>query len=345
MKTEVQLNHFLKPKRYQLLLVGLLLMIANTSCKEKTKDSSIMQTTSEQQSPTARLELEFQASLGEGALWNAKNEELYWIDIEGKKFHRYQPITGENKTIDLPSRPGTVVASTDEEALVALEDGIYKVSLSSGVSALFSDVEQEVTTNRFNDGKCDPNGNLWVGSMHLEQSRPEGKLYKITPEGNVQVMLDSVTISNGIVWNKNATTMFYIDTPTAKIRAFDYDVDTSTISNERTLVEVPETLGFPDGMAIDANDNLWVGLWNGNAVANYDSKTGKLIRTIQVPAHNVTSCAFGGKDLATLYITTARVDMTDEELNRFPLAGSLFSVEPGVKGVPASVFKTNLSGQ
>jgi len=122
------------------------------------------------------------------------------------------------------------------------------------------------------------------------------------------------------------------------IRGFDYDLNAGTISNERVAVTVPETLGFPDGMAIDENDQLWVGLWNGNAVAHFDPLTGKLISKIEVPAHNVTACAFGGENLDTLYITTARIDMTAEELIKYPDAGSVFMAVPGVKGVQSTFF-------
>lgn len=151
-------------------------------------------------------------------------------------------------------------------------------------------------------------------------------------------MVDSVTISNGIVWTSDAKTMYYIDTPTSKIMAYDYDINTGTISNERVAVEVSLEDGYPDGMTIDSEDMLWVGLWNGNAIAHFNPKTGELISKIKVPAHNITACAFGGENLDILYITTARIDMTPEELDSLPLSGSVFKVVPGVKGVKASFF-------
>ena len=125
--------------------------------------------------------------------------------------------------------------------------------------------------------------------MHLDQSAPKANLYKVAPNGQSTKMLDSVTISNGIVWTADKKTMYYIDTPTGHIRAFDFDHKNSTISNERIAVEIPESLGFGDGMTIDEEDKLWVGLWNGNAVARFDPLTGNLLEKIEVPAHNVTS--------------------------------------------------------
>lgn len=296
--------------------------------------------TSEKEPEKAVLELEINAVLGEGAFWNYKSNELFWIDIEGKKMHIYNPVTKQNKTIEMPCRIGTVVPTEQKnKAIVALEDGIYIVDTESKELILLSDVESNLIENRFNDGKCDPNGNLWVGSMHLEQTQPKASLYKINETGKAEKMLGNITISNGIVWTKDKKSMYYIDTPTGHIKAFDFDPKTNSISNERIAVTVNPEDGYPDGMTIDNNDMLWVGMWNGNAVAQYNPKTGKLIKKIEVPAHNVTSCTFGGDNLDELYITTASVDMTDEEKKKYPLAGSVFKVKLKEKGVIGNFFK------
>ncbi len=300
------------------------------ACKENVK----------QVKEEAELEFKIDAKLGEGAIWNHISKELYWIDIEGKKLHIYNPSSKQNSSIEMPCRIGTVVPSEDKnKAIVALEDGIYVVNTKTKELSLLSDVESDMTENRFNDGKCDPNGNLWVGSMHLAQNKPNANLYKINEKGESDKMLDGITISNGIVWSKDKSTMYYIDTPKGTIRAFDYDKKTSEISNERVVVTVDPKDGFPDGMAIDDQDMLWVGMWNGNAVAKYNPKTGALEKKIQVPAHNVTSCAFGGDNFDELYITTASVDMTDEEKKQFPLAGSVFKIKLKEKGVKSNFFK------
>ncbi|MFT7628624.1 MAG: sugar lactone lactonase YvrE [Ulvibacter sp.] len=286
----------------------------------------------------ATLEFEIKAKLGEGAFWNHRTQEFYWIDIEAKSLHIYNPKTKSNKSFPTPSRIGTVVPKNSTEAVVALEDGVYLINTESGDISLLSDIENDKTQNRFNDGKCDPSGRLWVGSMALDQKKYSGSLYMIDESGRTELKIDRVTISNGIVWTSNHKTMYYIDTATAKIRAFDFDNNTGNISNERVVIEVNDSLGFPDGMAIDEEDMLWVGMWNGNAVVRFDPNTGEIISKIEVPAHNVTSCAFGGKLLDTLYITTASVDMTPEEHAKYPLAGSLFQAVPGVKGVKSSFF-------
>jgi len=308
-----------------------MILLSVLSCQNSNKKTNMSNL-------VAQLEFKFESQLGEGAVWNYKTQELYWVDIEGKALHIYNPKTKVNKTFPTPSRIGTVVPYTLTEAVVALEDGIYKLNLETGELSLVSDVEAQQTENRFNDGKCDPLGNLWVGSMHLEQTKPHASLYKIDEKGVAAKMVDSVTISNGIVWTSDAKTMYYIDTPTSKIMGYDFDINTGTISNERVAVEVSLEDGFPDGMTIDSEDMLWVGLWNGNAVARYNPNTGALIRKIEVPAHNVTACAFGGENLDILFITTASVDMTPEEQKALPLSGSVFKVIPGVIGVKASFF-------
>ena len=296
------------------------------------------QNNSKMKSKKAELCYEIESKLGEGAFWDHKEQRLYWVDIEGKKAHLFDPAKKTNTTFDTPSRIGTIVPKNKEEAVIALEDGIYMINTSSGKISLLSDVEAKMTYNRFNDGKCDPNGNLWIGSMHLDQSEPKANLYKVNQKGHAKKMLDSVTISNGIVWTKDKSTMYYIDTPTGHIRAFDFNAENSTISNERIAVIIPESVGFGDGMTIDAEDKLWVGLWNGDAVARFDPLSGKLMEKIEVPAHNVTSCSFGGKNFDTLYITTSSLDMTEEEKIKYPYAGSLFTVKPGVVGVAGNFF-------
>ena len=322
--------------KLQLLSLSCILLMTAIGCKnnsEEPKEEVTLDNT-----PKVELAYKIEAQLGEGPIWNAKTQELYWVDILSNQLHIFSPEDNENRTLDVPSPIGTVVPFTSRQAVVALEDGVYKINLSSGDLQLLSDVEADMPGNRLNDGKCDPAGNFWVGSMNYPQNEATGNVYKIEPDGKTTKMIDSVTISNGIVWDRRAKTMFYIDTPTGVIRAYDYNKEDATISNERVVVTVDPADGSPDGMTIDANNNLWVGLWNGNALAHYNSKTGELIQKLEVPAHNVTAAAFGGPDLDILYITTAKVDMTPEELEKYPLAGSIFRYKPEVGGLKSDVF-------
>tara|TARA_R110002050_G_scaffold85490_9_gene182441 strand:+ start:261 stop:1265 length:1005 start_codon:yes stop_codon:yes gene_type:complete len=324
-----QLNHNFMLKYFlYVLLSGTLLGCGAMSDKMNTTEEN-----------KVILAYQTKAELGEGAIWNYKTKELYWIDIEGKSLNIYNPKTNLNKVLETPSRIGTVVPKNSKEALIALEDGIHTIDLETGTTSIFLNMKDALKGRRLNDGKCDPSGRFWVGSMHFSQTKGEAKLFCITNEPNIETKIDSVTISNGIVWTADKKTMYYIDTPTSQIKAYDFNNETGEIFNGRVAVEIPENLGFPDGMTIDEEDMVWVGMWNGNAVIRFNPKTGKVLQRIQVPAHNITSCAFGGDKLETLYITSARLDMTEEELKQYPLAGSVFKVVPGVKGVNSTFFK------
>ncbi|MEO1435020.1 MAG: SMP-30/gluconolactonase/LRE family protein [Bacteroidota bacterium] len=289
--------------------------------------------------PTIELALQIDAQLGEGAFWNIENQTFYWVDIEGKRLHLFDPITGKNRSLQTPTHIGTVVPMNDNVAMVGLVDGAYLMNTETGNLKPYAKIDDNVGATRLNDGKCDPAGRLWVGSMHWETSEPVGSLYRVDGNEQATKILDSITVSNGIVWSKDRKIMYYIDTPTKKIHAFDYDMLSGEIKNERIAVVIADSLGLPDGMTIDADDKLWVGMWNGNAVCRFDPTSGQLMEQVEVPAHNVTSCAFGGPALDTLYITTASIDMTEEEKAQFPLAGSVFKYVPGVKGVPSDLFQ------
>ena len=279
------------------------------------------------------------AILGEGAVWHPAEEVLYWIDITGTKLHRYDPEKKENLTIELDSMPGTVVPSSGRySVVVALETGIKGITPDGKIELLCDYPSNEPKDNRFNDGKCDPAGRFWVGTMSKKETKRAGNLYCF--DGKELVLKQhNVSISNGIVWSGDTKTMYFIDTPEKVVFAYDFDNKTGNITNRRVAFKIPENNGYPDGMAIDNDDNLWIAHWNGAAVICYDSSSGKELHKIEVPALNVTSCAFDGKDLKTLYITTAKQGLTDEQMKKYPLSGSLFRVKCNIKGVPANMFK------
>lgn len=234
---------------------------------------------------------------------------------------------------------GTVVPAESGNLIIALEKGFYQFNPATGSKQFIANPEQDIYGNRFNDGKCDPAGRFWAGTMSLNGESKAGALYRLDPDSSVHKMIDNVSVSNGIVWSTDHRRMYYIDTPTHEVVVWEYNNETGEISNPQTAIKIPEGMGFPDGMTIDAEGNLWIALWNGSAVGCWNPESGELLRTIDVPAKNVTSCAFGDKDLGTLYITTARIGTREEELEKFPHAGGLFKVRPGVKGVEAFFFK------
>lgn len=286
----------------------------------------------------AELVLDTQSTLGEGALWNYRTGELMWVDIKKEILNSYNPETGYNKEMFTGQMIGTVVPTESGNALVALQQGIYYFDVQTGSKKQLAAPEADLPDNRFNDGKCDPSGRFWAGTISTKGEMEVAALYRFDPDTTIHKMVDKVSISNGIVWTKDKTKMYYIDTPTQKVMAYDYDDATGEISNPEVAVNVPREMGSPDGMTIDENDNLWVALWGGSAVGCWDPLSGELIDKIEVPAINITSCAFGDEDLGTLYITSAREATSDEELERWPNAGGVFKYRPGVKGVPAFYF-------
>ncbi len=287
---------------------------------------------------TATLLLDAKTTLGEGSIWHPDEKLLYWIDIEGKALHVYDPAAATDRVIPVGSRIGTVVPASKGEMVVALQSGITRIDPRTGKMTLLNAPLTDPKV-RFNDGKCDPSGRFWVGTMALDTHKYGAVLYRYDTDGSIHTLLDSVTISNGIVWTKDKKTMYYNDTPTGTVQAFDYDDKTGAISRRRVAITIPPGSGSPDGMTIDNEDKLWVALWGGSMVARFDPITGQLLQKVLVPAPNVTSCAFGGKNLDILYITTARLGMRPDQLTRFPLSGGLFSVKPGVKGVKAEFYK------
>lgn len=309
------------------------------ACQAKSESNNTPISEEHIQTWDASLYVEMKNELGEGAIYNHDTKEFWHIDIESKQFFKTEIDTKTQETFNVGQRIGTIVPNDKAQAVVALQDGIYSYDFNTGAQELIVNPLDTIPNIRFNDGKCDPAGRLWVGSMGLDQKSYRASLYSLE-QGAVRLQLDSITISNGIVWSKDQKTMYYIDTPDENVKAYDYDMATGKISNERVVIEIGG-IGFPDGMAIDSEDMLWIALWNGNAVTRWNPKTGKMIGKVNVPAHNITSCAFVGDELDSLVITSARVDMNEEEIEKYPLAGSLFVVVPGVKGVKSTFYKTN----
>lgn len=278
------------------------------------------------------LVLDAQATLGEGPSWDDEHQVLYWVDIAGHKIHIYDPKTNSDKVIQTDQPVGAVVPSKSGGLTVAAEHGFYTIHPDKEQWTPIADPEQHLPENRFNDGKCDAKGRFWAGTMHNGGKENEGALYCLHTDFSVRKVLEPVSISNGIAWAADNETMYYIDTPTRQVVAFDFDLDTGTIRHKRVVVTIPAEQGLPDGMTIDAEGMIWVAHWGGYQVSRWNPKTGEQIQSIQVPVAKVTSCAFGGEKLDELYITTARIDLTPQELAEQPHAGGLFRIKTNVKG-------------
>lgn len=285
---------------------------------------------------TAELLLDTKSILGEGPLWDLEDQCLWWINIEAGQVHRFDPASGKNDTYEIGQRVGTVVRRQSGGLVLALVDGLATYDPESRKLDILCDPEADKPNNRFNDGKCDPQGRFWAGTLNFtDEDQPDGALYCLHTDGTIVKHFDGVRVSNGIVWTSDSQTMYYIDSPTRCIDAFDFNAATGEISNRRTAVKFTEAQGYPDGMTIDSEDMIWVAQWAGWGVSRFNPQTGELLEKIDVPSAQVTACAFGGPELEDLYITTARRGIEGEALDKQPHAGGLFVARPGVKGVPS----------
>lgn len=277
-----------------------------------------------------------QSTLGEGPIWYG--DQLYWVDIIEKKVHAYQPGTGRVRTFQLDHFVGAVVPRRRGGLVVALQTGFAFLDETRGTVTPIVDPEADKLETRFNDGKCDPPGRFWAGTMGLKGERGIGALYMLDAEGRAHRKISGVTTSNGICWSVDARTMYYIDTPTQQVVAYRFDAATGEIADPRVVVAIDRSEGGPDGMTIDERGYLWIGLWGGHAVVCHDPASGRRVSKLELPVARVTACAFGGPDLSDLYITTARTGLPEAERDQQPLAGRLFRTRVGVKGVPAYAY-------
>lgn len=280
------------------------------------------------------------ARLGEGALWHGPSQRLYWVDITGQRVFVFDPKTGENRSVHVGSDVGTIVPRKSGGVMLAVQGGFAHLDLDSGKLEEMAMVEDHLPGNRFNDGKCDPAGRFWAGSMAYDLTKGAGSLYCMEPDLTVRTVLADVTLSNGLTWSPDEKTFYYIDSTTSQIAAFDYENASGSITNRRVVVEITEADGLLDGMAIDENGNLWVAVYYTGQICCWNPSNGKLLDRIDVPgAKLTTSCGFGGPELKDLYITTASDGLTEQEKAEQPNAGALFKVRLDVAGTPANAFE------
>lgn len=274
------------------------------------------------------------AELGEGPVWDARSSRVVWVDITSRQIHLTDPVSGTCETIEVPLDVGAVAPRAAGGFVAALQDGFWIVG--DGPADRIAAIPEARPGLRFNDGKCDPAGRFWAGTIAYDQAPGAGALYRLEPDGQTRMVLAGVTVSNGLAWSLDGRTMYYIDTPTQRIDAFSYDQLTGEIGDRRPEIRIPAAAGAPDGMTIDAEGGLWIALWGGAAVHRYID--GRLERVIEMPVSQPTSCCFGGEVLDELYITSARQGLSARQRAEEPLAGALFRVRPGVRGTAPAVF-------
>ena len=279
------------------------------------------------------------AILGEGPVWDWRKQLLFWVDIEGKKLHQYNTLTKESSEWGFEEMIGAALPTEKGDIILALESGLASFDCTAETLTRHKVLENSDPKMRYNDAKVGPEGTIWIGSMHKEFVPHTGNLFRVTKDLKASIQIANTTISNGMAWSSDKKTFYYIDSTTHKVFAYDFEIGSDTISNKRILIEVPKDFGSPDGMCIDVEGMLWIAHWGDGCVRRWNPKTAKVLEKITVDAPHVTSCCFGGQDLDTLYITTARSGLSQEQQSKFPLSGGLFTYKPKVKGTPITYFK------
>lgn len=283
--------------------------------------------------------MQAKAELGEGPVWDDVYEKLYWIDIMNGLLIEYDPLNKSAENHAIGGHIGAAVLRQKGGMVLAKENGFVFYNLATQQFTPITDPEAHLPGNRFNDGKCDPAGRFWAGTMAYSQTKGAGNLYCLHTDLKAELKLQHITISNGLTWNSANDTFYYIDTPERSVVSFDYDHQTSAISCQKTIRQIAPNEGYPDGMAIDDEDHLWVALYGGSKVIRINPSTGDTVFEVTLPVPKPTSCTFGGRYLNELFITTCREQMSATELEQAPMSGSLFKAKVPFIGLPANRFK------
>lgn len=285
--------------------------------------------------------------LGESAFWCPDEAALYWLDVPAPaRIHRWSPGSGKHDAWDVPELVSSMAKRRDGRLLVASLLGLNVFDPKDGSFRRVAAPEAGKPQNRSNDGAPDAKGRFWYGTMQnnlgprgefLDAPPPVGILYKVEPDFRVVPMESGQGVPNATAWSLDNKTMYFADTLQGTIFAYDFDLELGAISNKRVFTK--EGPGYPDGACIDAEGCLWNARWEAGAVVRYTPE-GRIDRIIEVPARRVTSCCFGGAGLETLYITSSRIHLTEDDLQDQPAAGGVFAVQPGVSGIERPYFGT-----
>jgi len=283
--------------------------------------------------------------LGESPMWHPQESALYWCDIPGHRLHRYNPSSNEHLRWQFATDVACVAPVLGGGLLLAMRDGLWHFDTASGERKLLAEPPYDPATERFNDGKADPQGRFWVGTVH-DKREPKGALYRFA-DGKLDRMVGEVTTSNGLGWSPDARCMYWSDTKLHTVFAFDFESSDGSLSRRREFASFPlkqadqdlDTYGGrPDGAAVDTEGCYWVALFEGQRLLRL-SPTGELLREVKLPVRCATMPCFGGADLKTLYITTGREKRPADELARQPWAGCVLQMRVEVPGLPANLVQ------
>ena len=274
-------------------------------------------------------------TLGEGPVWDVKRNEIYWVDIINGIIHYYSFLDYVHKSYSVNEMIGSYAICKNDNLIIAAKSGIGMLNRENGKIEMLVNPESHLENNRFNDGKCDPSGRFWAGTMAISEEDNAGNLY-VFDNNKIERKIENVSISNGMAWSLDHKTFYYIDSPTFEVAAYDFDNATGNISNRQVIITVPKSEGCPDGMTIDNEGMLWIAHWDGWQVTRWNPATGEKLFHIKLPAARITSLTFGGRHLKDLFITSARIGLSNHALMEQPLAGSLFTIRNcGFEGLPA----------
>ncbi|WP_293975087.1 SMP-30/gluconolactonase/LRE family protein [Sphingomonas sp.] len=279
-----------------------------------------------------RCVADISALLGEGPLWDVARETLWWVDIKRARLHRHSPATGETRFLQLDRRITAVGLAAGGRFVACGDEGFVRLDPETGAIEPIATPEGEAPGNRFNDGKVDPLGRFWAGTMDDAEQEASGAIHCLEADGRARRVAEGFRVPNGPAFD-SAGRMYLADSALGRIYAYPAGGDAP-----RTLfASFREEQGFPDGMTCDAEDHLWVAFWDGWCVRRL-SPDGRIVAEVQMPVERPTSLAFGGEGLGTLFVTSASVGLNETALAAQPLAGGLFAFEPGMVGRPASVY-------
>jgi sugar lactone lactonase YvrE len=280
---------------------------------------------------------DLQADVGEAPHWDERAKTLLFVDLTAGVVFRYDQSGVKLGSFSVGQEVGAVVPRRGGGLVLAVRDGIAAASDTGEDFELTAPVERDVQGNRMNDAKCDPAGRLFAGTTAFDFAPHSAALYRVAPDWSFEPVVREVTQSNGIAWSPDGRRMYFIDSATAGVDVFDFDVGTGSVSNRRRLVTIAPADGVPDGMTADSSGNLWVACFGGAAVRCF-SPAGVQTGEVRLPVTQVTSCAFGGPDLADLFVTSAAYQLSADQRESEPHAGATFVCRPGAVGLPASSF-------
>jgi len=279
------------------------------------------------------LLLDAGALLGESPFWHVAEARLYWVDIESRKIHRTDPVTGADEAMDLAEQVGCIAPRAGGGLVAALENGCALIDRwGAAPRALGPAILADKPEQRFNDGCIDAAGRLWVGSVTNDKTNPAATLYRLDPDGSLTQIFGGLSTSNGAAFSPDGRTFYHADTPTHRIDAYDLDPATGALGGVRVLHQFELGHGRPDGAAVDAEGCYWSALWDGWRIVRF-SPAGELLQTVELPVQRPTMLAFGGADLQTAFVTSAGKNLTDAERARQPYAGGIFTFRVDVPGL------------